>query len=99
MQRYILDHAMFVKEWVSCHNEMNYHSNQFELYMNLRSGQLTSLDRSTPQLRIQRLDTLLLQLTTLHIGLKQQLFRTARLILLLDLFLRILSLDLDVLGV
>jgi hypothetical protein len=94
----MLDHVSFVKEWVSHHDEMNYHFNQFELYRHLRSGKLTSLDRSTPQLRIQRLGTSLSQLTTLHVGLRQQLFRTVQPILLLGSSFRILSLDLDVLG-
>jgi hypothetical protein len=98
MQRYMLDHAMSFKEWVSHHDEMNYHFNQFELYKILRSGRLTSLGQSTPQLSIQRLGTLLPQLTTLHIGLRQQLFKIVRLILLLGSFLKISSLDLDVLG-
>jgi hypothetical protein len=95
----MLYHAMFVKEWVRHHHEMNYHFNQFELYKNLRNGWLTSLGQSTPQLSIQRIGTLLLQLTTLHVGLRQQLFRIVRPILLLGSFLKILSLNLDVLGV
>jgi hypothetical protein len=99
MKRYMLDHVIFVKEWVSLHDEMNYHFNQFDLYKHLRSGRLTSLDRSTPQLSIQSLGTLLPPLTTLHIGLRKKLFRITRPILMLGSFLRILSLDLDVLGV
>jgi hypothetical protein len=31
MQRHMLDHVMFIKEWVSHHGEMNYHFNQFKL--------------------------------------------------------------------
>jgi hypothetical protein len=27
MQRHMLDHVMFVNEWVSRHDEMNYHFN------------------------------------------------------------------------
>jgi hypothetical protein len=38
MQRYMLDHVMFFKEWVIHHDEMNYHCNQFDLYKNLRNG-------------------------------------------------------------
>jgi hypothetical protein len=68
MQKYMLDHVMFVKEWVSRHAEMNYHYNQLELYKHLRNGQLTSLDQSTPQPNIQRLGTSLPQLTTLPLG-------------------------------
>jgi hypothetical protein len=98
VQRYMLDHAMSIKKWVSHHDEMNYHLNQFDLYKLLRSGRLTSLGQSTPQLSIQRLGTLLPQLTTLNIGLRQQLFRIVRLILLLGSFLKISSLNLDVLG-
>lgn len=99
MQRHMLDHAMSVKEWVSRNDEMNYYFNPFELYKNLRSGRLNSLGRSTLHLNIQSLGTLLPQKNTLHIRLRQKLFRTARPILLLGSFFRILSLNLDVLGV
>jgi hypothetical protein len=86
MQRYMLDHAMFFKEWLRHHDKMNYHFNQFDLYKYLRSRWLTSLGRSTPQLSIQRLGTLLSQLTTLHVGLRKQLFSIVSLTLLLSSF-------------
>jgi hypothetical protein len=43
MQRHMIDFVMFFKEWVSHHEEMNYLFSQFELYKNLRNGQLNSL--------------------------------------------------------
>jgi hypothetical protein len=43
MKRYMLDHEMFVKEWVSHHSEMNYHFNQVMNCRHLRSGWSTSL--------------------------------------------------------
>jgi hypothetical protein len=85
------------QKWVSHHGEMNYRFNQFDLYMNLRNGKLTSLDQSTPRIIIQRIDTSSPQLTTLRVGLKQQRFKTVHPILLLGSFFRILSLDLDAL--
>jgi hypothetical protein len=99
MQSRMLDIGTFVKEWVSHHDEMNCLFSQFDLYKKLRNGWLTSLGKSTPQLSIQRIGILLPQLITLHIGLRQQLSRIVRLILLLGSFLKILSLILDVLGV
>jgi hypothetical protein len=69
MQRHMLDLVIFFKEWVRHHNEMNFLFGKFELYKHLRNGWLTSLGRSTPQLRIQRLGIFLPQLITLHVGL------------------------------
>jgi hypothetical protein len=90
---------MFVKEWVRNHDKMNYLFSQFKLYKHLRSGWLTSLSRSTPDLSIQRIGILLPQFITLHIGLRKKLSMIVRLILILGSFLKILSLILDVLGI
>jgi hypothetical protein len=99
MQRHMIDIAMFFKEWVSHHDEMNCLFIHFELYKHLRIGQLNLLGQSTPQLSIQRLGILLPHLITLHVGMRHQLFRIVQLILLLGSFLKIFSLGLDVLGV
>jgi hypothetical protein len=99
MQRHMIDLTTFFREWESHHEENNCLFRQFDIYKHLRNGWVTSLGGSTPQLSIQRPSILLPQLITLHVMLRQQLSKISRPILLPGLFLKVLSLGLDVLGV
>jgi hypothetical protein len=94
----MLDHVMFVKEWVSHHDEMNYHFNQLDLCRHLRSGKVDFIGPINPTSKHSKDRYIITATDYLTHWVEATVVQECSIDTAASSFLRILSLDLDVLG-